>query len=106
MPLIVSFASQFRRMGATRGAMVIVTVLSLHGLDELVLMATFHEGFIISVPTQTLGSELSQVKPHSTEQLDEHPSPLSVSPSSHVSPPRVFPSPQISLPVGHVVHVD
>jgi hypothetical protein len=56
--------------------------------------------------TQTLGSELSQVKPHSTEQLDEHPSPLSVSPSSHVSPPRVFPSPQISLPVGHVVHVD
>jgi hypothetical protein len=53
MPLIVSFASQFRRMGATRGVMVIDTVLSLHGLDELVLMATFHEGstiFIISVP--------------------------------------------------------
>jgi hypothetical protein len=49
--------------------------------------------------TQTLGSELSQVKPHSTEQLDEQPSPLSVSPSSHVSPVTTLLSPHTGVKV-------
>jgi hypothetical protein len=49
--------------------------------------------------TQTLGWSLVQVKPHSTEQLDEHPSPFSVSPSSHVSPVTTVLSPHTGVKV-------
>jgi hypothetical protein len=59
---------------------------------------------------QTLGWALVQVKPHSTEQLDEQPSPFTVSPSSHDSslsypgtPTAVFPSPHTGAGVGVVV---
>jgi hypothetical protein len=38
-------------------------------------------------------------KPHSTKQLDEHPSPLSVLPSSHVSVPTTLLSPHTGVNV-------
>jgi hypothetical protein len=61
------------------------------------LDAFFPSPHIVTV--QTLGWALVQVKPHSTEQLDEHPSPLSVSPSSHISVPTALLSPHTGVNV-------
>jgi hypothetical protein len=52
---------------------------------------------------QTFGWALVQVKPHSTVHVEEHPSPFSVSPSSHSSPTSFFPSPHAGAGVVVVV---
>jgi hypothetical protein len=53
----------------------------------------WHESGVVGVPPV-------QLKPHSTVQVAEHPSPDSESPSSHPSGPAFWPSPQT------VLHVD
>jgi hypothetical protein len=47
----------------------------------------------LHLDAQTLGWALPQSKPHSTKHVDEHPSLLRVSSSSHVSAPTTMPSP-------------
>jgi hypothetical protein len=77
---------------------------ALHPSPELVFPSSQYslDAFTPSphlVTWQTLGWALVQVKPHSTEQLDEQPSSLSVSPSSHVSVPTILLSPHTGVNV-------
>src|SRR5215467_7630092 len=51
---------------------------------------------ITGVGPQTLGKPV-QVKPGSTVQWSEHPSPFSMSPSSQTSPGSCLPLPQVEL---------